>query len=96
MTSPVYRRKREFNRCVVRLFDEIRRRLLCPVVHDGRIQLSLAVQQLEFIMSTVRIEKIKPHIGGIVHVAKEHLLDDETVAAVREALEDRGVLSSRA
>jgi alpha-ketoglutarate-dependent taurine dioxygenase len=44
------------------------------------------------IMSTVRIERLKPHIGGIVRVAKEHLLDDQTVAAVREALEDRGVL----
>ena len=43
-------------------------------------------------MTTVRIEKIKPHIGGIVHVAKEHLLDDQTAAAVHEALEDRGVL----
>jgi alpha-ketoglutarate-dependent taurine dioxygenase len=43
-------------------------------------------------MSTVRIENVKPHIGGIVHVAKEHLLDDQTSAAVREALEDRGVL----
>ncbi len=43
-------------------------------------------------MSTVRIEKVKPHIGGIVHVSKEHLLDDDTIAAVREALEDRGVL----
>lgn len=43
-------------------------------------------------MSTVRIEEIKPHIGGIVHLTKERLLDDETVAAVREALEDRGVL----
>ena len=43
-------------------------------------------------MSTVRIESIKPHIGGIVHMAKEHLLDGETIAAVREALEDRGVL----
>ena len=43
-------------------------------------------------MSTVRIEPIKPHIGGRVHVAKEHLLDDETITAVREALEDRGVI----
>jgi alpha-ketoglutarate-dependent taurine dioxygenase len=43
-------------------------------------------------MSTVRIEPIKPHIGGRVHVSKEHLLDDETVVAVREALEQRGVL----
>jgi alpha-ketoglutarate-dependent taurine dioxygenase len=43
-------------------------------------------------MSTLRIEPIKPLIGGIVQVAKEHLLDDQTVAAVRAALEDRGVL----
>ena len=43
-------------------------------------------------MSTVHIEKVKPHIGGIVHVTKEHLLDDETAAVVREALEHRGVL----
>jgi hypothetical protein len=43
-------------------------------------------------MSKVRIERIKPHIGGIVHVAKEHLLEEATVSAVREALEDRGVL----
>ena len=43
-------------------------------------------------MNTVRIEQIKPHIGGVVHVTKEHLLDDQTIAAVREALEDRGVL----
>lgn len=43
-------------------------------------------------MSAVRIEKVKPAIGGIVHVAKEHLLDDEVIATVREALEDRGVL----
>lgn len=43
-------------------------------------------------MNTVRIEPVKPHIGGIVHTDKEHLLDDETIAAVREALEHRGVL----
>ena len=43
-------------------------------------------------MSTIRIEPIKAHIGGIVHVTREHLLDDQTSAAVREALEDRGVL----
>jgi alpha-ketoglutarate-dependent taurine dioxygenase len=43
-------------------------------------------------MSTARIEPIKPHVGGIVHVPKEELLDDQTIAAVREALEDRGVL----
>jgi alpha-ketoglutarate-dependent taurine dioxygenase len=43
-------------------------------------------------MSKVHIEKVKPHIGGIVHVTKEHLFDDETAVAVRDALEDRGVL----
>lgn len=43
-------------------------------------------------MAAVTIEKIKPHIGGVVHVAKEHLLDEQTVAAVRAALEERGVL----
>jgi len=43
-------------------------------------------------MTAARIEKVKPHIGGIVHVTKEHLLDDATAAVVREALEDRGVL----
>jgi alpha-ketoglutarate-dependent taurine dioxygenase len=43
-------------------------------------------------MSNVQIEKIKPHIGGLVRVSKEHVLDDATVLAVRAALEDRGVL----
>lgn len=43
-------------------------------------------------MSTIRIERVKPHIGGIAQVAKKHLFVDQTVAAVREALEDRGVL----
>jgi len=43
-------------------------------------------------MNTARIEPIKPHIGGIVHIAKDHLLDDQSIAAVREALEHRGVL----
>ena len=43
-------------------------------------------------MPGVSIEKIKPHIGGIVHVSKEHLFHEPTVAAIREALEDRGVL----
>ena len=43
-------------------------------------------------MSKVRIEQIKPHIGGIVHVDKAHLCDDETVEACKDALEDRGVL----
>jgi alpha-ketoglutarate-dependent taurine dioxygenase len=40
----------------------------------------------------VTVEKIKPHIGGIVHVDRKDLLDDEAVAVVREALEDCGVL----
>jgi alpha-ketoglutarate-dependent taurine dioxygenase len=43
-------------------------------------------------MSTIQIEPIKPHIGGIVHTDKEHLFDDRTAAAVREALEHCGVL----
>jgi alpha-ketoglutarate-dependent taurine dioxygenase len=43
-------------------------------------------------MSSIRIEPIKPSIGGVVHVAKEDLLDAAVVSAVREALEDRGVL----
>jgi alpha-ketoglutarate-dependent taurine dioxygenase len=68
------------------LWIKIRRKICpCPVGAGPSIT-------LETIMSTVRIESIKPHIGGIVHVTKEHLLDDETAAAVREALEDRGVL----
>src|SRR5438067_1998941 len=43
-------------------------------------------------MSAIRIEKVKPHIGGIVHLAKKDLLDDEVARTVREALEERGVL----
>jgi alpha-ketoglutarate-dependent taurine dioxygenase len=43
-------------------------------------------------MSMVTIEKIKPHIGGIVHVDRAHICDDETVEAARAALEDCGVL----
>jgi len=41
---------------------------------------------------TVSIEKIKPHIGGIVHADKKDLLDDDVVRSVREALENRTVL----
>ena len=41
---------------------------------------------------SVRIEAVKPAIGGIVHVARGALLDPATVAAAREALDDRGVL----
>jgi alpha-ketoglutarate-dependent taurine dioxygenase len=43
-------------------------------------------------VSTVRIEPIKQHIGATVHVAKEHLFDDQAVAVIREALERRNVL----
>lgn len=41
---------------------------------------------------SVRIENVKPHIGGIVHVDRAKITDPSTVAAVREALEDRGVV----
>ncbi len=41
---------------------------------------------------TIRIENIKPDIGGIVHVDRSNVTDPATVAAVREALEDRGVV----
>lgn len=43
-------------------------------------------------MSKVTIEPIKEHIGGIIHVDRAHLCDDDTVEACRQALEDRGVL----
>jgi alpha-ketoglutarate-dependent taurine dioxygenase len=41
---------------------------------------------------SIRIEPIKPLVGGRVHVDKAHLCDDEVVEQVREALEDRGIL----
>ena len=44
------------------------------------------------LVSAIHIEPIKQHIGGIVHVTKHRLLDDETVVAVRAALENRSVL----
>jgi alpha-ketoglutarate-dependent taurine dioxygenase len=43
-------------------------------------------------MSAIQIEAIKPAIGGIVHVAKADLLNDDVVNALRAALDDRGVL----
>ena len=43
-------------------------------------------------MSKVTIEPIKEHIGGIIHVDRAHLCDDEVIEACRQALEDRGVL----
>jgi alpha-ketoglutarate-dependent taurine dioxygenase len=41
---------------------------------------------------SVVIRPLKPLVGGIVEVDKAHLCDDDTVEAVRAALEDRGVL----
>ena len=41
---------------------------------------------------SVTIELIKPLIGALVHVDKARLCDDETIAAVKRALEERGVL----
>lgn len=43
-------------------------------------------------MSKVTIENAKPLVGGIVHVAKEHLCDDEVIGQIKAALEERGVL----
>lgn len=40
----------------------------------------------------VTVEPLKPWIGGIVRVAPDHLLDDETIETVRRELEHRGVL----
>lgn len=41
---------------------------------------------------TITIEHAKPLVGGIVHVDKRHLCDDEVVETVRSVLEERGVL----
>jgi alpha-ketoglutarate-dependent taurine dioxygenase len=41
---------------------------------------------------SVRVENIKPDIGGIIHVDRAAVTDPATVAVVREALEDRGVV----
>lgn len=43
-------------------------------------------------MTKVAIEPVKEHIGGIVHVDRAHICDDDVVAACRAALDDRGVL----
>ena len=43
-------------------------------------------------MSRIDIEPVKPKIGGIVHVDKKHLCDDDVVQTCREALEKYGVL----
>lgn len=41
---------------------------------------------------TITVEPVKPHIGGIVRVSADHLLDPETIDTVRRELEVRGVL----
>lgn len=43
-------------------------------------------------MASIEIEKIKPNIGGVVHVDKADLCEPEIVRKCQEALEDRGVL----
>ena len=43
-------------------------------------------------MTAIRIEEIKPSIGGIVHIAKADLLNDDVAGAVRSALDARDVL----
>ncbi|MFC0202761.1 TauD/TfdA dioxygenase family protein [Novosphingobium soli] len=41
---------------------------------------------------SITVEPVKPHIGGIVRVSPDHLLDDETIETVQRELETRGVL----
>jgi alpha-ketoglutarate-dependent taurine dioxygenase len=43
-------------------------------------------------MAKLRIENVKPKVGGIVRVDKADLCDDEVVAQIKAALEERGVL----
>jgi alpha-ketoglutarate-dependent taurine dioxygenase len=43
-------------------------------------------------MSKVRIVNAKPLIGGIVHVDKARLCDDDVIAQIKATLETRGVL----
>lgn len=43
-------------------------------------------------MARIEVVPAKPLIGGIVHVDKDHLLDDEVIETVRSTLEERGVL----
>lgn len=42
--------------------------------------------------AAVTFEPIKPHIGSTVHVDRAHLCDPEVVQAIRDAMEQRGVL----
>lgn len=41
---------------------------------------------------SIRIDKAKEHVGGIVHVDKADMCRPEVVAEIKAALEDRGVL----
>ena len=43
-------------------------------------------------MAKFEIERIKPHIGAIVHADKAELCEPEVVAACKQALEEQGVL----
>lgn len=43
-------------------------------------------------MAKIAIENAKPLVGGIVHVDKAHLCDDDVIAEIKAALEQRGVL----
>jgi alpha-ketoglutarate-dependent taurine dioxygenase len=43
-------------------------------------------------MTKITIENAKPLVGGIVHVDKAHLCDDDVIAQIKSALETRGVL----
>ena len=43
-------------------------------------------------MSKVTIEPVKEHVGGIVHVDRAHMCDDDVVETIRSALEERSVL----
>jgi alpha-ketoglutarate-dependent taurine dioxygenase len=43
-------------------------------------------------MARIRIDTAKKHVGGIVHVSRATLCDDDVVRACTDALEDRGVL----
>jgi alpha-ketoglutarate-dependent taurine dioxygenase len=43
-------------------------------------------------MAKLTIENAKPLVGGIVRVDKQHLCDDDVVAEIKAALEQRGVL----
>src|SRR5690606_2970249 len=46
----------------------------------------------EVTMGKLTIENAKPQVGGIVRVSKQHLCDDDVVAEIKAALEERGVL----